>query len=287
MFFIQSAEKEANVTQHASLLVLVIATALLLPVGATLPIQELHGDISVIQQEGNGGITDSSLVQQLSESNASSSNVTFSLRQHGKQGERVVGSPIVYDMIVENPSSGISSYIVELGVNETATNANVSFTEWTFNKSGLTTVDISNNGSSIEASAAQLDNKYSPAEEVVVGQVTVAAEDAGDVMIEPTEIIALNNNGTEYNASAESKTTTIIENLEPFLDTANPPRDLTGDGLLEDLDGNGEANVGDVIILFNNLGSIDNPEFFNFAGGNRNRVTVGDVIAMFNERLSV
>jgi hypothetical protein len=275
-------------TQHTSLLILVIATILLLSAGVTLTAQEGHGDISVAQQGASGEIADSSPVQQLSESdNTSAGNVTLTLRQYGKQGERVVGSPILFDVVVENPSSGIASYEVELGLNETATTANVSFTEWTFNKSGLTTVDISDNGSSIAASAAQLDNKYSPADEVVVGQVTVAAEGVGDVAIEPTGISVLSNNVTQYDASPESATTTIIENLDPFLDTANPPRDLTGDGLLEDLDGNGDVNVGDVIILFNNLGSIDNPGFFNFAGSNPNRVTVGDVIAMFNERLSI
>ncbi|PSP23384.1 hypothetical protein BRC61_03550 [Halobacteriales archaeon QH_10_65_19] len=64
----------------------------------------------------------------------------------------------------------------------------------------------------------------------------------------------------------------------------NPPRDLNGDGLYRDTDGNGEFSIGDVQIFFQNRDADavrNNPEFFNFDGGQSPDVSVGDVQALF------
>lgn len=63
------------------------------------------------------------------------------------------------------------------------------------------------------------------------------------------------------------------------------PQDLNDDGLYEDVNGDGEANVFDVQILFNNL---DNPavqdyaEYYNFSGQDEEEVGIFDVQALFN-----
>ncbi len=64
----------------------------------------------------------------------------------------------------------------------------------------------------------------------------------------------------------------------------DPPQDLDGDGLYEDIDGNGELTVGDVQVLFENRKSEivqNNAASFNFADNNPPDVTVGDVQALF------
>ncbi|GAB3017229.1 glycoside hydrolase family 5 protein [Natronobiforma cellulositropha] len=64
-----------------------------------------------------------------------------------------------------------------------------------------------------------------------------------------------------------------------------PPRDLTGDGLYEDVTGSGDLGFNDVTVFFENLESDavqNNPSFFDFS--DNGRVGFDDVIALF-ERL--
>ena len=64
----------------------------------------------------------------------------------------------------------------------------------------------------------------------------------------------------------------------------DPPQDLNGDGLYRDVDGSGEFSIADVQAFFQNRNSDavqNNPEFFNFDGGDPAEVTIGDVQALF------
>ncbi|MCU4740627.1 hypothetical protein [Natronoglomus mannanivorans] len=62
------------------------------------------------------------------------------------------------------------------------------------------------------------------------------------------------------------------------------PRDLNGDGLYRDVDGNGELGTNDVVTLFDHLeheAVTANPEAFDFAG--TGEVTTTDVVELFEE----
>lgn len=64
-----------------------------------------------------------------------------------------------------------------------------------------------------------------------------------------------------------------------------PPRDLDGNGLYEDINGDGIADVSDVQALHQNLETDsvqDNSEAFNFAGGDPDEVTEADVEALYD-----
>jgi PKD repeat protein len=64
-----------------------------------------------------------------------------------------------------------------------------------------------------------------------------------------------------------------------------PPQDLDGDGLYENVRGDGEFDITDVQALFDNLdtGTVQSASAaFNFSGGDPDRVTVLDVQGLFN-----
>ena len=83
--------------------------------------------------------------------------------------------------------------------------------------------------------------------------------------------------------------TTVVDNRDPLDVTGdgNPATDTTGDGLLNDVTGDGAFTIDDVEALFDNLNRNavqDNPELFNFAGRDApETVTVADVQALYQE----
>jgi subtilisin family serine protease len=87
---------------------------------------------------------------------------------------------------------------------------------------------------------------------------------------------------------AENRTGTRTRNLSvsppPLVD--DPPRDLDGDGLYEDVRGDGDLSILDVQSLFNNLDSSDLQEYatlYSFSGDDPGEVTILDVQGLFNE----
>lgn len=66
--------------------------------------------------------------------------------------------------------------------------------------------------------------------------------------------------------------------------TENRPQDLSGDGLFEDINGDGVADIFDVQTLYSNLETDvvqDNAEYYNFSGDDPTEVTVFDVQALY------
>ena len=77
---------------------------------------------------------------------------------------------------------------------------------------------------------------------------------------------------------------TVVE-PEPLPGSDDPPQDLNGNGLFEDVQGDGDVTVIDVQALFENLDDElvqDNSPAFNFSGLDHNEVTIFDVQALFN-----
>jgi PKD repeat protein len=63
-----------------------------------------------------------------------------------------------------------------------------------------------------------------------------------------------------------------------------PPQDMTGNGLYEDIDGDGDFALEDIQILFENRNTTSvqkNAEFYNFSGNNSEEVTLEDVRALY------
>jgi PKD repeat protein len=90
----------------------------------------------------------------------------------------------------------------------------------------------------------------------------------------------------EFNVTVEDPSALNGVEIEPRPVVGNtPPQDLDGDGLYENVRGDGEFDITDVQALFDNLdtGTVQSASAaFNFSGGDPDRVTVLDVQGLFN-----
>ncbi len=77
--------------------------------------------------------------------------------------------------------------------------------------------------------------------------------------------------------------TIVVKDLYPIpVTNTNYPKDLDGDNLYEDVNGDGVANYGDVIDFFQNYGYIVSVEYWEFFDFNHNgHLDLGDTIGLF------
>lgn len=125
----------------------------------------------------------------------------------------------------------------------------------------------------------------------VLATTTSAVDGSYSIEVQPGEYdIRFTHDG--YPATVER--VTVLEDELQELDAElvtlppivgdTPPRDPDGDGLYEDIDGDGTVDIFDVQALFTNLQSDavqEYAEFYNFAGDDDEEVTIFDVQALF------
>jgi parallel beta-helix repeat protein len=106
----------------------------------------------------------------------------------------------------------------------------------------------------------------------------------GQVTVQTSE------NEVTANVTAEEESVIIVpvttateaQDLEPLCEQCGSPSDLDGDGKYEDVNGNGVQGFGDVVTLFDNLGSesvTENTELYDY--NDNGVVGFGDVIQLF------
>jgi len=120
-------------------------------------------------------------------------------------------------------------------------------------------------------------------------QVTHTYDSPGEYAASLTVTTAAGDSDT----ATETVTVTEAGEGPPAVVGTDPPRDLDGDGLYEDIDGDGELSIGDVQQFFQNRDADvvqNNAEFFNFSAADTaaasdtvtpEEVTIGDVQALF------
>lgn len=198
------------------------------------------------------------------------------------------GEEAAYDIVVEGPTQGISAYMmtIELG------NASVATVE-AFEHAHSPAFDETNvTADGVSVSAALGDNTIPAGEEVVLGTLTVSGQAAGvtDVALddESVEITLDDEEVTPYavgTVTDGSLEVTANSGPEPVGNNGAPPKDLNGDTLYEDIDGDGAVTIFDVQALFEHIDSQavqDHASAFNFDGGSGDSVTIFDVQTLFD-----
>jgi hypothetical protein len=197
----------------------------------------------------------------------------------------VVPGEVELGVVVTGADSGISAYDMALSTDSAA----ATFTDWELSAgTGSEPLDdsqISDNGTSLSLVAALLDAGHEPAEETQIATVTVAVDEPGTHALEFDEATIQDLDGGEYTLLTKDSALSATS-LPPVGNAEDPPEDTNGDGLHEDVDGDGSVTIFDVQALFKNLDSPaiqENAPAFSFDGGNQEAVTIFDVQGLFDK----
>jgi hypothetical protein len=192
-------------------------------------------------------------------------------------GEVRVGTETTVQVVVTGATDGVSAYEVLVDLNSSV----ASVVDYDLAGTGV----LDNSSISVDNTTVSLDATVGNAlagPDVVLANLTLRFDATGSVQLSATNATIRNANGTAYDST---QTGTVVSTTGPPPVLVNPPQDLNGNGLYEDIRGDGRLDVLDVQTLFNNL---DNPavqnnvEFFKFSGLDREEVSVLDVQALFN-----
>ena len=188
------------------------------------------------------------------------------------------GEAVDVDVVVGRPVDGISSFDIPISVSESAP---VSITDFAYATSPDTDdSEIASDGNSMEFVATQT---YDAAEEITLGTITLAGEDAGETGLVTDGAVVIPTTGEPYTVAVEENAALSVE-LPPVVGDRSPA-DLNDDGLFEDITGNGQLQIDDVQALFENRTADavqEFAEFYNFSGLDEEEVTIFDVQALFN-----
>ena len=186
-------------------------------------------------------------------------------------------------VVVDGSENGIEAYDIGITSNSSA----VTFTDYELTAEGdsgpLDNSGISAGGTEFSLAAALLSSAHEPAEQTQIATVTVSVAESGAFTLGFGDAAVLNANGDAY-ALTTADPTLSAESIPP-IDGEEPPNDLTGDGLHEDIDGDGQVSIFDVQALFKNIDSTSvqaNAPAFDFDGNGGEDVSIFDVQGLFD-----
>lgn len=187
-------------------------------------------------------------------------------------------------VVVTGADSGIDAF--ELGITSDSTAATFAGYELSAQGSSgpLDNSQVSEDGTSLSLSAALLDAVHEPAEETQIATLTVAVEEPGSYTLGFGETVIQNLDGNAYTTTAEDLSLSAAS--LPPVGGGDPPADVTGDGLYEDVDGDGSVSIFDVQALFSHIDSPaiqENAPAFSFNNGDQKTVTIFDVQGLFDK----
>jgi PKD repeat protein len=137
-------------------------------------------------------------------------------------------------------------------------------------------------GSSVYLKTADITSQVGAGEEnIVLATITVSGNEMGSASLTLDVHRFDDDNGSEIEAGLSTGTLEVTMVAIPG-QTASP-QDLDGDGLYEDLTGDGELNFNDVVLYFEEIDWIEDNlpvEFFDFNGNDR--IDFDDIVVLFN-----
>ncbi|EMA68626.1 glycoside hydrolase family protein [Halorubrum aidingense JCM 13560] len=192
-----------------------------------------------------------------------------------------VNGTSTFDVVVEDADGGVGAYSLALSVEdgETATIEDVSVDD-----GALSDVQISADGSSATADVALLDTEQNGS--VTVATVTVAGSADGETAVDLDVSSLGTESGDAYNVTAANGATLTVSELVVG-GADQPAQDLDGDGVYEDVNGDGEVDELDVQLLFAERNSAvvqDSPDAFDFNGDGE--FDILDIQALFYEEVA-
>lgn len=207
------------------------------------------------------------------------SEITLSLQPHTNTVG--VSQTTSVDVVIDDVPNGVSSYAFDVGIN--SSDAEVERVELvgTSETDTLTSIDITDNRSAVSVNAG-----VGGTEDGRIATLTVRGVSSGSVSLQlPAQSVAVGDaDANAYTVTGTTNTTlqvTELENIEVV--EGNPATDTTGDGNLDDVNGDGNFNIVDVNALFQNRNSAtvtENPARFDFNGDGKFNIV--DVSALFN-----
>ncbi|WP_418285062.1 PKD domain-containing protein [Halorubrum sp. DTA46] len=214
----------------------------------------------------------------IDESEASASETSVSLSP--QSAEVVAGNTETYDVVVDSADGGVGAYELTVSLDDASV---ASITDVTIaGNPGLTNVNYAEDNSSVTIRAALMDTDDTGSVSIASITVEGTAEGSSDISL---DVQALGNeDGESYTVTDENGASISVVELPPIGNFQNSPTDPDGDGLYEDINGDGEFNIVDVQALFANLDDEtiqNNPDKFDF--NQDGVVDVVDVQKLFTE----
>lgn len=195
-------------------------------------------------------------------------------------GSLAAGGTATYDVVASNLSGDVAGFDVTVttGNASVATMGAVSIAG-----SGQTDVSYGADNTSVTVSSA-LSGIEATNGSATLFTVTATGVQAGTTTLTPTvtELVGPDASGYATSAEATDVTVSAAPEVPPVVGT-NPPTNLDDDPALEDVDGDGEPQIADVIVYFQVRDSDivqNNAAQFDFDGDGE-AGGVGDVIALF------
>ncbi|MCO8265828.1 PKD domain-containing protein [Haloferax sp. AB510] len=228
-----------------------------------------------VTDRGGDGKSDTATVT-VSVSNETGTTVNLRSDSVATTGQRTNVS-----VVVQRATDGVRSYDVTLHVSNAsvATVEDVSFA----GDPQFSNANVSDGDASVRVTAGAANTADNGS--VVIANVTLLADAAGTTDVRATVQALGDENNDAYVVTAVNNTTITVESGPPAIGSdRNPPTDPDGDGVYEDVNGDGEFNVIDVSALFDNRNDAavqEHGRFFDFNGDGAFNVI--DVSALFDQ----
>jgi len=162
-----------------------------------------------------------------------------------------VGSVAEINLTLDKAQDGLSGYNISISLSNTsvAEVTSVNFPAWaTLHSNSTLPAD------SFWIKAADINDKVkSGATDVNLGTLMLRGDNKGTSNILITVTKMDDDNGYPINPNTIPGVVEVPPPCSPFPSCTNPPTDPDGDGLCEDINGNGRLDFNDVVVFFNNL----------------------------------
>jgi hypothetical protein len=185
---------------------------------------------------------------------------------------------VTYDVVVRNANDGLGLFYGTVNVGDGARVVDAAVAG---DPAGATT-DVTDDGGSVSFETYGLGIEDT-GDGTTVATVTVRAVGAGTTDVTLADVEVADRPGTAYENTTADGTLTGVD-IDPVGPFENPPTDSDHDGVFEDVNGDGRANIVDVQAFFENQDDdavTAHPSRFDF--NDDGRYSPSDIQALFSE----